>query len=150
MDNSSILLNIKHYRTLRNMSQKDVCERTGLNLKTYQRYETGETPILKDEVIWLLAEVFKVSPEELLLGYKPSRDAAQEVRECQAEYSRSLTREKEIFEETAAQKDRQISLLEDNIRDLRATVKRYEEILKMYEKRLDESFGREGKTAEND
>ena len=140
MDNSSILLNIRRYRTLRKLSQKEVCEKTGLNLKTYQRYESGETPILRDDIVWLLAEVFGVSPEELLLGYEPTRDAAQKVSEYQAEYETTITRERNSFEETLRQKDRQIFLLEDNIRDLRATVKRYEEILKMYEKRLDESF----------
>ena len=140
MDNSSILLNIRRYRTLRKLSQKEVCEKTGLNLKTYQRYESGETPILRDDIVWLLAEVFGVSPEELLLGYEPTRDAAQKVSKYQAEYETTITRERKSFEETLRQKDRQIFLLEDNIRDLRATVKRYEEILKMYEKRLDESF----------
>ncbi|MBQ2566443.1 MAG: hypothetical protein II552_04745, partial [Bacteroidales bacterium] len=78
--------------------------------------------------------------EELLLGYEPTRDAAQKVSKYQAEYETTITRERKSFEETLRQKDRQIFLLEDNIRDLRATVKRYEEILKMYEKRLDESF----------
>ena len=138
MDNNSIIFNIRHYRNLRGMSQRELSESSGINLKTLQRYESRETPILKDDAAWLLSGALKISVEELLLGYKPSRDAAKEVQENKQNYEAALAGERAAFEEKLRQKDKEISLLEKNIEDLRSTVDRDDQIIKMYKKRVEE------------
>ena len=120
------------------MSQRELSESSGINLKTLQRYESGETPILKDDAAWLLSGALKISVEELLLGYKPSRDAAKEVQENKQNYEAALAGERAAFEEKLRQKDKEISLLEKNIEDLRSTVDRDDQIIKMYKKRVEE------------
>ena len=99
MDNNSIIFNIRRFRQNRKLSQKEAAEKAGINLKTYQRYESGETPILKDEAVWPISECLGVSVEELLLGYKPSRDAAMEVKDFRQKYEDTLARERAAFEE---------------------------------------------------
>ena len=136
MDNNSIIFNIRHYRNLRGMSQRELSESSGINLKTLQRYESGETPILKDDAAWLLSGALKISVEELLLGYKPSRDAAKEVQENKQNYEAVLAGERAAFEEKLRQKDKEISLLEKNNEDLRSSLERAHQMNRMYERRL--------------
>ncbi len=136
MDNNSIITNIRYFKNLRKMSQKELSERTGINIKTLQRYESGETPILKEDAAAMISEALGISVEELLLGYKPSRDAAMEVKENKMKYEALLASEKAAYEERLRQKDKEISLLEKNNEDLRSSLERAHQMNRMYERRL--------------
>ena len=136
MDNNSIITNIRYFKNLRKMSQKELSERTGINIKTLQRYESGETPILKEDAAAMISEALGISVEEFLLGYKPSRDAAMEVKENKMKYEALLASEKTAYEERLRQKDKEISLLEKNNEDLRSSLERAHQMNRMYERRL--------------
>ncbi len=140
MDNNSLISNIKRNRISRKLSQKEMAEKTGFNLKTYQRYETGETPVIKDDVLWAIAGVFGMTVEELVLGYAPSREAAKEVSDAREHYRMSISRERELYEEKLEQKDKEISILGKYVEDLRVALDKADQLQRMTQKRLDEAL----------
>lgn len=64
MKNNELAQKVKTLRTRKGLSQEELAEKTGLNLRTIQRIENGETAPRGDS-LKRLAEVFGVSAEEI-------------------------------------------------------------------------------------
>ena len=56
--------NLRKGRTQRNMTQQDVANHLGINIRTYQYYEGGREPDL--ETLVAIADLFDVSLDELV------------------------------------------------------------------------------------
>ena len=67
MANEKIGNNIKRYRELRKLTQKQLADRLRISVKSIQRYETGEnsTPI---EILLGIGEELNVSIQDLISG----------------------------------------------------------------------------------
>lgn len=80
MTDESIIKNIEHLREERGMSQDLVAIKIGKSRNTYGNIVRGKTKIL-NENLQALADVFEVSVEEILLGYKPSAPSSHTLRD---------------------------------------------------------------------
>jgi transcriptional regulator with XRE-family HTH domain len=65
---------LRHFRTLRKMTQEQVSDELGLSESAYNKYETGESELTVSRLAEI-AEIFKVKPHEILL-YEKQQDAA--------------------------------------------------------------------------
>ena len=110
MDNNSIKDNIRRIRKNRKLTQEDVAHRLGISLTAYRDLERGSTTIVNGN-IGKLAEEFETSPEELVLGYKPSQQASRTLEEVKGQYQS------------------RVSLLEKQVEDLEKLVKTLEETI---------------------
>lgn len=71
--------NMKRLRLEKGMTLTDVGEKIGVRNATVQRYESGEIKNIKHETIVKLAELFGVTPSELM-GWKTADTAAPPLR----------------------------------------------------------------------
>ena len=110
MDNNSIKDNIRRIRKTRKLTQEEVAARLGISLTAYRDLERGGTAIMNGN-LRRLAEEFETSPEELVLGYQPSRQASKTLEEAKILYNN------------------RVSLLEKQIQDLEKLVRSLEETI---------------------
>ena len=108
MDNISIKDNIRKFRKSRGLTQEEMAHRVGISLTAYRDIERGKTAILNTHVEEL-AEHLEISPEEIVLGYRPVQIPGKALNEVQEEHRL------------------QISTLEKRIEDLEKLVKSLEE-----------------------
>lgn len=59
------MINLKIARIKKNLTQKQVSEKLGVNLNTVSRWETGSNPIPIDKLL-ILADWFEVTTDYLL------------------------------------------------------------------------------------
>lgn len=62
------MTNLKQYREMRKLSQRELAERSGVSLRTLQDYEQGRKPINQAAAITVLriAQALGVTVEDLL------------------------------------------------------------------------------------
>ncbi len=60
-------LALKEERAKRNLTQEEMAENIGMNLRTYQRYEAGKYPLCFDNLIFI-SEYLEISIDNLLQG----------------------------------------------------------------------------------
>lgn len=107
MDNDSIKKNVLKLRLERNMSQREVAEALGISRNAYRGIEMGKTMLLSDKVN-KVAEWAGVTPEEIVLGFVPSKESSRMLREARERFN---TRVNELVEEYEARLER---LRQDN------------------------------------
>ncbi len=56
---------LKFGRKLRGLTQSDVAESYGVNIKTYRAWETGQSAIAYDHLIAICDDVFKLPVEKI-------------------------------------------------------------------------------------
>lgn len=95
MDNDSIKNNVFKLRLERNMSQREVAEALGISRNAYRGIEMGKT-VLISEKVFMLAEWAGVPPEEIVLGFAPSKDSSRMLKDARERFN---TRVKELVDE---------------------------------------------------
>ncbi len=127
MDNTSIKNNIRNKRKERKFTQEEIAHRLGISLTAYRDIEKGGTSIVNGNVI-RLADLLDTTTEELVLGYRPSKEYGTLLEDVRNEYGI------------------QVSTLEKRVRDLEKLVSSLEEtvatkneIITMLRKTLDEA-----------
>lgn len=95
MDNDSIKNNLFKLRLERNMSQREVAEALGISRNAYRGIEMGKTMLISEKV-FMLAEWAGVTPEEIVLGFAPSKDGSRMLKDARERFN---TRVKELVDE---------------------------------------------------
>lgn len=95
MDNDSIKNNVFKLRQERNMSQREVAEALGISRNAYRGIEMGKTMLISEKV-FMFAEWAGVTPEEIVLGFAPSKDSSRMLKDARERFN---TRVKELVDE---------------------------------------------------
>ena len=131
MDNNSIKDNIRRIRKTRKMTQEDVAHRLGISLTAYRDLERGSTNIMNGNLS-RLAEEFETSPEELVLGYKPSQLASRTLEEVKGRYQSKVT----LLEKQVEDLEKLVKTLEETIASKNEIIENNKEIITMLKKEL--------------
>ena len=131
MDNNSIKDNIRRIRKTRKMTQEDVAHRLGISLTAYRDLERGSTNIMNGNLS-RLAEEFETSPEELVLGYKPSQLASRTLEEVKGRYQSKVT----LLEKQVEDLEKLVKTLEETIASKNEIIENNKEIIAMLKKEL--------------
>lgn len=131
MDNSSIKDNIRRIRKTRKMTQEDVAHRLGISLTAYRDLERGSTNIVNGNLS-RLAEEFETSPEELVLGYKPSQQASKALEEAKGKYQSRVA----LLEKQVEDLEKLVKTLEETIASKNEIIENNKEIIAMLKKEL--------------
>lgn len=124
MDNASIKDNIRKIRKARKLTQEAVALQMGISLTAYRDLEKGDTAILNGNLM-KIAALLDTPPEEIVLGYRPSRTEGADIQKMREEYSgRIVTLEKRISD------------LEKLVNSQEETIRSKNEIISMLKKRL--------------
>lgn len=126
MDNASAKINIRKFRKACNLTQEETALRLGISLTAYRDMETGKTAIINPNIC-PLAEILNTTPEELLLGYRPTESGAPILEDVRQEYGGQIT----VLE-------RRIADLENLVRSHEETIRSKNEIISMLKKSLGE------------
>jgi transcriptional regulator with XRE-family HTH domain len=137
MDNTSIKDNIRRIRKTRKLTQEEVAARLGISLTAYRDLERGSTAIMNGNLSRLAAE-FETSPEELVLGYKPSRQASRTLEEAKIQYNSRVS----LLEKQIQDLEKLVRSLEETIASKNEIIENNKEIITMLRKEL-------GKAKEN-
>jgi transcriptional regulator with XRE-family HTH domain len=137
MDNNSIKDNIRRIRKTRKLTQEDVALRLGISLTAYRDLERGNTSIVNGNLS-RLAEEFETSPEELVLGYKPSKHAAKTLEDVTGQYKSKVS----LLEKQVKDLEKLVRTLEETIASKNEIIENNKEIITMLKKEL-------GKAKEN-
>ena len=137
MDNNSIKDNIRRIRKTRKLTQEDVALRLGISLTAYRDLERGSTAILNGNLS-RLAEEFETSPEELVLGYKPSQQASRILEDVKGQYRSKVG----LLEKQVEDLEKLVRTLEETIASKNEIIENNKEIITMLKKEL-------GKAKEN-
>lgn len=137
MDNNSIKDNIRRIRKTRKLTQEEVAARLGISLTAYRDLERGGTAIMNGNLS-RLAEEFKTSPEELVLGYQPSRQASKTLEEAKIQYNSRVS----LLEKQILDLEKLVRSLEETIASKNEIIENNKEIIIMLRKEL-------GKAKEN-
>lgn len=138
MDNYSIKNNILALRLEHKMSQEQMAQALGISRNAYRNIEKGETKLVSD-MVRRIADWAGITPEEVLLGYIPSKNDSLVLRDMRDRYD---TRLKDLAEDYELQMEHlrnenallreMIEGKDDNIRTLRSMVS-------LLEKRLEDN-----------
>ena len=131
MDNNSIKDNIRRIRKNRKLTQEDVAHRLGISLTAYRDLERGSTSMVNGNIC-RLAEEFETSPEELVLGYKPSQQASRALEEVRGKYQSRVT----LLEKQVEDLERLVKTLEETIASKNEIIENNKEIIIMLKKEL--------------
>ena len=131
MDNNTIKDNIRRIRKNRKLTQEDVAHRLGISLTAYRDLERGSTTIVNGN-IGKLAEEFETSPEELVLGYKPSQQASRTLEEVKGQYQSRVS----LLEKQVEDLEKLVKTLEETIASKNEIIENNKEIITMLKKEL--------------
>lgn len=131
MDNHSIKDNIRRIRKNRKLTQEDVALRLGISLTAYRDLERGNTAMMNGN-IQRLAEEFETSPEEIVLGYKPSQQAVKTLEEMTGRYQSRVT----LLEKQVEDLEKLVKTLEETIASKNEIIENNKEIIAMLKKEL--------------
>ena len=127
MDNTSIKNNIRKKRKELKFTQEEIAHQLGISLTAYRDFEKGGTSIVNGNVM-KLADLLNTTTEELVLGYRPSREFGTMLEDVRNKYGSQIsTLEKRVHD------------LEKLVDSLEETVATKNEIITMLRKTLDEA-----------
>ncbi|MGM9790754.1 MAG: helix-turn-helix transcriptional regulator [Candidatus Cryptobacteroides sp.] len=129
MDNASIKENIFRIRTEKGLSQDEMARKLGVVRNTYRKIEKGDIRLLSEHIP-AIAEVFGVSEEELVLGYRPAAETGV-LEDVRAEYDTRVARLTSAYENTITKLRREIESKDAEIRDLRSMIDDKNEIISL-------------------
>ena len=123
----SIGKNLVKIREQLNLNQQQMADRVGISRVTLSNLERNHTRIINESVI-RFAEANELSPEEIILGYKPELNR-QTLEQARAEYS--MERESLIaeYEEKLSELKAKIEQQALQISDLRDHIKTKDQII---------------------
>ena len=130
MDNETVKTNILKIREEMKLTQSEFADRLGISRNAFRAIECGQTKIFNDNIN-AIAAVAGMTPEEVVLGYKPVENADQILREEQSRYMEEMAAMAREYEERLQKKD-------EKIEDLKKQVALLEQIKAMLEARLEQ------------
>ena len=130
MDNETVKTNILKIREEMKLTQSEFADRLGISRNAFRAIECGQTKIFNDNIN-AIAAVAGMTPEEVVLGYKPVENADQILREEQSRYMEEMAAMAREYEERLQKKD-------EKIEDLKKQVTLLEQIKAMLEARLEQ------------
>lgn len=137
MDEKSIRENITLACKKHGFTKKAVAEAIGLSKVSFHALENGPTRLL-NENIYKIAAFLGISPEELILGYKPDPESAGRLAVMNMEYGAKSKMLKEGYEEKLEAGERENSALRALVDSQKETIRNQEEIISMLRRRIPE------------
>ena len=131
MDNSTIKDNIRRMRKASRLTQEEMANKLDISLTAYRDLERGSTTIVNGNIS-RLAEEFETSPEELVLGYKPSQQASRVLEEVKGQYQSRVT----LLEKQVEDLEKLVKTLEETIASKNEIIENNKEIITMLKKEL--------------
>ena len=121
--------NIRKARMKKGLSQQEVADALDITRVAYANLEKGRVRIVNEHVS-ALASLLGISLEELLLGYRPDKEAAQRLQETESEYDARFRKLRDEYDgrmdgksaELAATQKKTIDTQESIIQMLRSRI----------------------------
>lgn len=126
MDNASIKNNIFNVRKSRKLTQNEIAQSLNISVNAYRAIEKGKTAIVNPHVV-RMADLLKLSTEELVLGYYPVQETDISIDDIKAEYGNKVNSLEE-----------QLDRMEKLVESLEETIATKNEIINMLKKSLAE------------
>ncbi len=121
IDESAIKENLKKTREERGITQAEIAESLKISVTAYQKIEKGKTRILNKNFS-KCAETLGVSIPELVMGFKPIRDAENRIADMEESYGMKMRVQEMGFIQEIQQRDREIERLNGIIKDKDDTI----------------------------
>lgn len=138
MDNNSVKENISKYRRRLGLSQEVMAERMGISRTAYRNIEAGKTRLMSGNID-KIASILGISPEELLLGYRPEEGGSREFNDMRVQYGTRLKEIENGYGEEIKRLNAHISVLNELVASLKETVRTKEEVITMLRKTISEN-----------
>ena len=139
MNNYSVKKNISKKRKASGISQTEMADKLGLSRTAYRNIEKGDTRLISDKVEDI-ARLLEVSPEELVLGYKPSENMAMRFKDIELEFEEEKAGIIDRYETEMRRLESTVDTLNSYITALKETIRTKDEMIAMLKKKLaDES-----------
>lgn len=129
MDNASIKENIFRIRIEKGLSQEEMARKLGVVRNTYRKIEKGDLKLISEHIA-AIADVFGISEEELVLGYKPAGQTG-ELEDLRVDYDTRIARLTAAYENTIGKLRKEIESKDAEIRDLRSMIEDKIEIISL-------------------
>ena len=129
MDNASIKENIFRIRIEKGLSQDEMARKLGVVRNTYRKIEKGDLKLISEHIA-AIADVFGISEEELVLGYKPAEQTG-ELEDLRVDYDTRIARLTAAYENTIGKLRKEIESKDAEIRDLRSMIEDKVEIISL-------------------
>ena len=129
MDNASIKENIFRIRIEKGLSQDEMARKLGVVRNTYRKIEKGDLKLISEHIA-AIADVFGISEEELVLGYKPAVQTG-ELEDLRVDYDTRIARLTAAYENTIGKLRKEIESKDAEIRDLRSMIEDKIEIISL-------------------
>ncbi len=129
MDNASIKENIFRIRIEKGLSQDEMARKLGVVRNTYRKIEKGDLKLISEHIA-AIADVFGISEEELVLGYKPAGQTG-ELEDLRVDYDTRIARLTAAYENTIGKLRKEIESKDAEIRDLRSMIEDKIEIISL-------------------
>ncbi|MCQ2182816.1 MAG: helix-turn-helix domain-containing protein [Bacteroidales bacterium] len=136
MDEKSIIDNLERVRQENGLSQNEVAEKIGISRNTYVNLVSGKTKVI-NEYLQPLSELFGITLEELLLGYRPAKTSETRLQELNDFEEMRLALVNRYENELSSLKDK-LRDKDETIIDLRNHIKTLQEINSMQKRQLGE------------
>ena len=121
IDESAIKENLKKTREERGITQAEIAESLKISVTAYQKIEKGKTRILNKNFS-KCAETLGVSIPELVMGFKPIRDAENRIADMEESYGMKMRIQERGYIQEIQQRDREIERLNGIIKDKDDTI----------------------------
>ena len=129
MDNASIKENIFRIRIEKGLSQDEMARKLGVVRNTYRKIEKGDLKLISEHIA-AIADVFGISEEELVLGYKPAGQTG-ELEDLRVDDDTRIARLTAAYENTIGKLRKEIESKDAEIRDLRSMIEDKIEIISL-------------------
>lgn len=129
MDNASIKENIFRIRIEKGLSQDEMARKLGVVRNTYRKIEKGDLKLISEHIA-AIADVFGISEEKLVLGYKPAVQTG-ELEDLRVDYDTRIARLTAAYENTIGKLRKEIESKDAEIRDLRSMIEDKIEIISL-------------------
>ncbi|MCD8313622.1 MAG: helix-turn-helix transcriptional regulator [Bacteroidales bacterium] len=130
MDNDTIKKNITDLRAKFNLSQTEVAARMGISRTAYRNLENGSTHLVSDS-LEKLAMAFDMTPEEILLGYRPWEGGSRRLNDVRQEYLDKKSLREQELEKNLAEVKAQNETLQGYVEALKEVIRTKDEIIAM-------------------
>ncbi|MBR5176500.1 MAG: helix-turn-helix transcriptional regulator [Bacteroidales bacterium] len=121
IDENAIKENLKKTREERGITQAEIAESLKISVTAYQKIERGKTRILNKNFS-KCAETLGVSIPELVMGFKPIRDAEDRIADMKESYGMKMRVQERGYIQEIQQRDREIERLNGIIKDKDDTI----------------------------
>lgn len=137
MDNESIKKNIMMLRLERDLSQIKMAEALGISRNSYRNVEKGKTRMISDTVL-KVAEWAGLTPEEVVLGYKPSEAGSAMLKDAREQFNNRVKNLTDEYEEKLAVLRNENGMLKERIKDLEGYVQTLKSMTALLQKGREE------------